>query len=189
VLARDGVVRSQFETRTSNGGLTAFPGGSRWAWESRIFGRAYDDAEVSRRPKYGALDFRKRRVGGSPRFGSAHFRLAGATLTRATFCYPDSFFEPTAFGTASRMALVEHADAQTPDALDDYIEAHVHGPIVLSRDVERHPAYRGAEFVALGSSLAEDGVLTPRHIGEAARAGKHDPQALKRVWHYVARFG
>jgi hypothetical protein len=51
VLARDGVYRSQFETRTSNGGLTAFPGGSRWAWESRIFGRAYDDAEVSRRPK------------------------------------------------------------------------------------------------------------------------------------------
>jgi hypothetical protein len=227
VLAHDGVVRSQFETRTSNGGLTAFPGGSRWDWESRIFGRAYDAVEASRRPKYGALDIRRRSVGGSPRFGSAHFRLGPGPLARATFCYPDSFFEPTAFGTASRMSLVEQAEAQTPDLLDDYIEAHIHGPLVISRDVEalvldpcyrgtdveqaarelrcpiewhdgfrltvdelaRHPDYRGPEFVALGSSLAEDGVLTPRHIGDAARAGEHDPQALKRVWHYVARFG
>jgi hypothetical protein len=42
-MADDGVYRSQFETGTSNGGLTAFPGGDRWRWESRIFGGAYDD--------------------------------------------------------------------------------------------------------------------------------------------------
>jgi hypothetical protein len=42
-MARDGVYRSQFETRVSNGGLTAYPGGDRWRWESRIFGAAYDD--------------------------------------------------------------------------------------------------------------------------------------------------
>src|ERR1700734_1942102 len=41
--ADDGVYRSQFETRTSNGGLTAYPGGDRWLWESRMFGGAYDD--------------------------------------------------------------------------------------------------------------------------------------------------
>jgi len=41
-LARDGVYRSQFETGTSNGGLTAYEGGDRWSWESRIFGAAYD---------------------------------------------------------------------------------------------------------------------------------------------------
>jgi hypothetical protein len=29
-MARDGTVRSQFETGTSNGGLTAHPGGDRW---------------------------------------------------------------------------------------------------------------------------------------------------------------
>src|SRR5690242_19733568 len=57
-LARDGIYRSQFETQTSNGGLTAYPGGSRWAWESRIFGGAYDHVEPSQRPKYGALNFR-----------------------------------------------------------------------------------------------------------------------------------
>ena len=39
-LASAGVYRSQFETGTSNGGLTAHPGGDRWKWESRIFGTA-----------------------------------------------------------------------------------------------------------------------------------------------------
>lgn len=52
-----------------------------------------------------------------------------------------------------------------------------------------HPGYRGAEFVALGESLAVDGVVTPQVIGAASREGRHDEQALKRVWHYVARFG
>jgi hypothetical protein len=42
-MARDGVYRSQFETGTSNGGLTAYPDGDRWRWESRIFAGAYDD--------------------------------------------------------------------------------------------------------------------------------------------------
>jgi hypothetical protein len=34
LMARDGVYRSQFETGTSNGGLTAYPGGDRWRWEA-----------------------------------------------------------------------------------------------------------------------------------------------------------
>lgn len=43
-MAADGVYVSQFVTGTSNGGLTAHPGGDRWHWESRIFGGAYDHA-------------------------------------------------------------------------------------------------------------------------------------------------
>ena len=43
-LALEGVYRSQFETGTSNGGLTAHAGGARWRWEQRLFGHAYDDA-------------------------------------------------------------------------------------------------------------------------------------------------
>ncbi|WP_433345302.1 DUF3626 domain-containing protein [Microtetraspora malaysiensis] len=35
-LAKDGVYLSQFVTGTSNGGLTAHPGGERWRRESRI---------------------------------------------------------------------------------------------------------------------------------------------------------
>lgn len=227
-MACDGVYRSQFETGTSNGGLTAVAGGDRWLWESRIFGGAYDDAPPASRPKYGSLNFRRRSVGGSPRFGSAHLRLAPHTLARTTFCYPDSVFEPADFGVETRLStLVALAEADDKDALDDYVEAHVHGVLTLSGDVEalvldpcyrgtpveeaaaslacpvewhggftltvdelrRHPDYRGPEFVRLGESIARDGVLTPRLIGDASRTGDHDEQSLKRVWHYMARFG
>jgi hypothetical protein len=135
-LARDGTYHSQFVTGVSNGGLTAHPGGDRWRWESRIFGGAYDDADPRDRPVYGALDFRRQAVGAAPRFGSSHFRLTGATLARATFCYPDSAAEPADFGVAAGMSLIALAEADRQDALNDYIEAQVHGGVVLARDVE-----------------------------------------------------
>lgn len=243
-MAADGVYRSQFETGTSNGGLTAHPGGDRWRWESRLFAGAYDDADASLRPKYGALNRHRHPVGGAPRFGSAHLRLAAHTLTRTTFCFPDSFLEPQHFGVAERCRLIELADGvdgvdigaeggdgeevtRSTDPLDDYVEAHVHGVLHLATDVEAivldpcyretgvarqaeltgipvewhdgyvlaldelraHPEYRGPEFVALGEQLARDGVVTPLIIGDAARSGHHREQDLKRVWHYVARFG
>ncbi|MET8509513.1 DUF3626 domain-containing protein [Streptomyces sp. NPDC004787] len=227
-LAEDGVYRSQFVTGTGNGGLTAHPGGDRWRWESRIFGGAYDDAPAHERPVYGALDHRRRPYGAAPRFGSAHLRLRPATLARTTFCYPDSVLEPTDFGVAERTAaLIALALADDQDALDDYVEAQVHGPVELARDVEalvldpsfrgtaveaaaralpcplewhggfrltveelrRHPDYRGPEFVELGAALAEDGLLDARIVQEAAESGRHDRQAVKRVWHLLARFG
>lgn len=226
-LAADGVYRSQFETGTSNGGLTAHPGGDRWRWESRLFGGAYDDVSPVERPKYGALDYRRRATGGSPRFGSAHIRLRPHVLERCTFCYPDSVFDPVHFGVASRMSLISVAETDERDALDRYIEAHVHGPLRLHEDVEalvldpcyrgtevdtlarelpcrtewhsgfrlpveelrRHPQYRGPEYVQLGLALAVDGWLTPALIGEAARSELYDMQDLKKVWHYLARFG
>lgn len=157
-MAGDGVYRSQFETGSSNGGLTAHPGGDRWAWESRLFGAAYDDAPAAERPKYGALDHLRRATGGSPRFGSAHLRLRPEVLARSTFCYPDSVFGPVDVGTASRMALVAQAQAEAHarDALDGYIEAHVHGPLLLARDVEAlvlDPCFRGTEVEALAHAL------------------------------------
>jgi hypothetical protein len=226
-LVVEGVYLSQFVTGTSGGGLTAYPGGDRWRWESRMFGGAYDEADGRTRPVYGTLNFRRRPVGGGPRFGSAHLRLNAAALARATFCYPDSHLEPAHFATAERMSLIELALADRQDDLEDYIEAHVHGTVRLDRDVEalvldpshrgtavetaarrlpcnvewhpgfrlsvselqRHPDYRGRQYVDLGSRLAVEGYLTPRIIGDAARTGRYDPQALKRVWHYVARFG
>jgi hypothetical protein len=226
-MADDGVYRCQFETGTSNGGLTAFRGGDRWAWESRMFGGAYDDAPAAARPKYGSLNFRRRAVGGSPRFGSAHLRLRPPTLSRTTFCYPDSVLLPTHFGVATQMSLISLAEADDKDLLDDYVEAHVHGPVRLDTDVEavvldpsfegteveraadrlgcpvewhrgfrlsveelrRHPDYRGPQFVEVGLSLARQGYLDPRLLGEASRAGRYPDDTLKRVWHYVARFG
>ncbi|MEU1894290.1 DUF3626 domain-containing protein [Streptomyces pristinaespiralis] len=226
-LAESGVYVSQFVTGTSNGGLTAFPGGDRWRWESRIFGGAYDYAAAWERPVYGALNFRRKPVGAAPRFGSAHFRLAAHIPARTTFCYPDSCVDPSDFGVADRMGLIELALADRQDALDDYIEAQVHGQVRLDRDVEalvldpcyrgtdveeaarrlpcpvewhpgfrltvgelcRYPAYRGQEYVDLGARIAVDGLLDARIVGDAVRAGCYDPQAVKKVWHCLARFG
>lgn len=226
-MAEDGVYRSQFVTGTSNGGLTARPGGDRWRWESRIFAGAYDDAPAHERPVYGALNFRRKPAGGAPRFGSAHFRLTAGPLARTTFCYPDSFHEPADFGVAARMRLVELALTDRQDDLDDYVEAQVHGPVRPDRHVEAlvldpcyrgtpveaaalrlgcpvewhagfrlatadlrgRSGYRGQEYVDLAARIAVDGVLDPRVIGAAEHSGDHDPQALKKVWHYLARFG
>lgn len=58
---------------------------------------------------------------------------------------------------------------------------HVHMNITIVRIAR--------PFRRLGAALAGDGALTPRLLGDASRAGRHDGQALKRVWHYVARFG
>lgn len=238
-LSEDGIYRSQFETGTSNGGLTAHSGGDRWRWESRIFSGAYDDAPPSERPKYGALNHRHRSVGAAPRFGSSFLRLAAHVIDRTTFCFPDSVFEPTAFSTATSFGLFPMVDAfdavdrtdsheaREGGKLDDYIEAHVHGPIDLATDVEalvldpcyrgtrvqeqaeslgiavewhdgfqvsvddvrRHPDFRGAHVVQVAEAIADRGRLDARIIGEAVLKREHDPQDLKKVWHYTARYG
>jgi hypothetical protein len=228
-LADDGRYRSQFETGTSNGGLTAHLGGDRWRWESRMFGGAYDDAPASERPVYGSLNHRRRPEGGSLRFGSSHLRLRPEAVQRSTFCFPDSVYDPEIVGTAAAMELgdVVAAAAHSDDPMDDYVEAQVHGPVLVERDVEAlvldacyrgtavervarrlpcvvewhrgrrlavsvlqsHPHYRGPEVVELGARIADDGWLDARVVGDAARAGRYDAQWLKRVWHYVARFG
>src|SRR5216683_8436698 len=56
-LRYDGDYRNQFETRISNGGTTAFPGGERDLWEQRLFDGAYQQPGVTawERPKYGTL--------------------------------------------------------------------------------------------------------------------------------------
>jgi hypothetical protein len=161
-LAREGIYRSQFETGTSNGGLTAFRGGDRWSWESRIFGGAYDEcdgADLSLRPKYGALNHRADPAGGSRRFGSCHLRLRPHLLARTSFCYPDSHMQPEHFGVADRMALIAMADENRLELelLDDYIEAHVHGPLHIASDVEAivlDPCYRNTSVEKAALELA-----------------------------------
>jgi hypothetical protein len=169
-LAHDACYRSQFETGTSNGGLTAHAGGARWLWESRIFGGAYDGAPAHERPKYGALDHRRTGVGGSPRFGSAHLRLAASVVQRSTFCFPDSVFEPTRFGVAARCGLVEIAARDRRDRLDHYVEAHVHGALRIPGDIEAlvlDPCYRGTSIETLAARL---GCAVEWHAGFALDA-------------------
>jgi hypothetical protein len=226
-LARDGRYVSQFVTGTSNGGLTAFPGGDRWRWESRIFAGRYDAAAAAERPVYGALlsGDPPEPYGASVRFGSAHLRLRPEVTARSTFCWPDSVFEPTETGGPERAAELAALCAASPaeDPLDHYVEAHVHGGVRLDTDVEAlvldpshrggpveeaaarlgcpvewHPGfrvataglpehYRGPGPLALARSLGP--VLTPPVVAVAARSGEHDPQAVKRVWHLLARYG
>ncbi|WP_380161418.1 DUF3626 domain-containing protein [Kineococcus sp. R86509] len=135
-LLDEGAYLSQFVTGTSNGGLTAHPGGERWTWESRLFSAAYDDAPPTARPVYGSLNHRSRPAGGSVRFGSAHLRLRPEVLARTTFCFPDSAAEPVDLGVRERCDLTALADTSGRDVLDDYVEAHVHGGLRLDRDVE-----------------------------------------------------
>ncbi|MCY1143323.1 DUF3626 domain-containing protein [Actinoplanes sp. Pm04-4] len=177
-LAAEGVYRSQFETRISNGGLTAYAGGDRDRWEQRMFPGVYDgDAG---RPIYGALNLAGYPDGASPRFGSSHLVLASHVAERATFSHGDSFTEPTVFGTAatfgavwaalldevSRTGSALNLPAASPAewiealatprteagrAMDHYVEAQIHGGVTLSEDVTAvvaDPSFRGTAVEA-----------------------------------------
>ncbi|WP_427893175.1 DUF3626 domain-containing protein [Kribbella sp. GL6] len=221
-MVGDGVYRSQFATGISNGGLSAFPGGDRWRWESRLFGGRYDDQPGAARPVYGVWNRRADVYGGAIRFGSSYLRLKPEVVERATFCFPDSARDPQDYGGLDSLPqLCALADAAENDDLDDYVEAHIHGPVEFAKDVEAlvldpsfigtpvdvaarglgcaveyhpgfrgtpatfDPAYRGPETVALAQQLGPE--LTPYLLGNAAR--EHPPQAIKYVWHCLARYG
>lgn len=158
-IAKDNCYLSQFMTGISNGSLSGFIGGKRWEWESRIFNQAYDNEHPSQRPVYGALNYKQRKIGGAPRFGSAYFRLSSSTImNRTTFCYPDSCYNPTRFGTSKACSdLIQYAlDNPMEDLLDDYIEAQIHGRVDIRRDVLTlvlDPSYRGTEIERIASLL------------------------------------
>ncbi|MDN2481237.1 DUF3626 domain-containing protein [Vibrio agarivorans] len=227
-IAQDGYLKSQFETQTSNGGLTAYKGGERWLWEQSIFGSAYDKVDNGFRPKYGALNFRNYDVGAAPRFGSSYFKLKPHTLERTTFCYPDSYFEPQDFAVSDSLeSLISKAQSSCTDLLDDYIEAHIHGVISIQDDIEsivldpiykgshiheqalelgvplewhcgfelsveemsRYPDYRGQSYVDLAREIAPNGILDVKLLGLAVTELGYEEQDIKKIWHYLARFG
>jgi hypothetical protein len=179
-LAADGVYYSQFRTGISNGGL----GGDRAAWESRMFPGCEVGACV-----YGGLNLAGHPDGACPRFGSCHLVLDRSVSARATFSLGDSVTRPTVFGTAAAFgalwdALLARVDASGQAlglpassaaawvaalgaarsgpgrALDDYVEAQIHGGFRLPGDVTAVVAdasFRGTEFEAhlarLGAAL------------------------------------
>jgi hypothetical protein len=140
-LAAGGTYLSQFSTGTSNGGLTAHRGGARWRWESRLFDGRYDAGPASARPVYGAWDRHGDPWGGAVRFGSSYLVLSADCVARSTYCFPDSSREPDLVGGPEALpALCAAADAacdgtEPADPLDDYVEAQVHGPVLVERDV------------------------------------------------------
>ena len=50
------------------------------------------------RPKYGALNHRRRRIGAAPRFGSAHLRLTEDVLDRMHLLLPGLRLRPRRHG-------------------------------------------------------------------------------------------
>jgi hypothetical protein len=185
-LATGGVYRSQFETGISNGGLTAYPGGDRERWERRMFGGAYPAELTVGRPVYGGLNLAGHLDGASPRFGSCHLVLRAEAGRRATFSHGDSVTEPTVAGTADTFggiwaALLEQVGrtgsalglaADGPDAwaallarprtaagraMDDYVEAQLHGGLDLAADVEAvvaDPCFAGTPTAAHLAAVA-----------------------------------
>jgi hypothetical protein len=88
-LLEDGRYRSQFETGLSSGGLTAFPGGDRDAWERKLFGGAYHalGSDLGERPKYGALELIRFPDGPWPRFGSCYLVLKPDVARRTSYTF------------------------------------------------------------------------------------------------------
>ena len=171
-----GSTARRFSTGTSNGGLTAHPGGDRWRWESRLFEGRYDDAPASGRPVYGAWNRRADPYGGAIRFGSAHLRLGPEATARSTFCFPDSVHEPVDVGGPELLAhLYALADDSGFDDLDDCVEAHVHGGVRLDRDVEAvvlNPCHRGTRVSEAAGRL---GCEVEYHPGFRASADDFSP--------------
>ncbi len=104
-LWEQGQYRCQFETGTTNGGASAYPGGERYLWEQRLFGGAYTPAQRCR-PKYGALNLFSYLDGASCRFGSCYLTLAPQALAWCTFAYGDSSVNPQAVCTADTMEIL-----------------------------------------------------------------------------------
>jgi hypothetical protein len=120
-LLASGIYKSQFETKLSNGSVSAHPGGERDLWEQKIFGGHYtfEKASVAERPKYGALDLLRHPDGPAPRFGPCYLLLKPEVSRRCTFAYLDSHYDPQEKGTL--------------DALEDIISALFSEVLIMVR--------------------------------------------------------
>lgn len=176
-MAVDRQYRSQFATGISNGGLTAFPGGDRWRWESRLFSGKYDNLPATERPVYGAWNRRADPYGGAIRFGSSYVRLRPEAANRSTFCFPDSVHEPVDVGPATLLPrLCRMADDSGFDDLDECVEAHVHGPVRFDSDVDAlvlDPCFIGTDVEEAAEQL---GCRIEFHPGFRASPEDFDPE-------------
>lgn len=194
-LLEIGIYKNQFETKISNGSLSAYKGGDRDNWENNLFGQLFADEAfpLSHRPKYGALDLLRHSAGPSPRFGSCYFVLEPIFTQNATFTYLDSYRTPDERGTLQVFDVIlagmledciKHGEAlgemsitpnqlvdriieslstpysrsilQAPEGnLDQYIEAQVHGEILLKNAVSFLIADIGYKHTPFATSLLE----------------------------------
>lgn len=109
-LLEDGKYESQYVTRISSGGVSAFPGGERDVWENRLFMGGYNLPGVKSedRPKYGALNLMNFVDGAAPRFGSCNLVLKRGVSDFCTFSFGDSSTNPKYLGTRSHFHHILH---------------------------------------------------------------------------------
>ena len=100
-LVEEGIYKNQFETHVSNGKLDPLADGMRANWEDTMFGDAFRThaADLSERPKYGALHLMLHPDGPSPRYGSCYMLLNPLVSRRCSFTYMDSHRNPPEKGT------------------------------------------------------------------------------------------
>ncbi len=198
--------RTRWETVLFDGAYDRDP--SERASSDRVSNeRAADEGSLSR-PIYGALDLFDDPFGGSPRFGSSFLVLEPACLDRATFCVGDSHLGPQDLGTIDQMTsvlagaiesctggdgfgrnltvegflnAVEADDRSWPSAreLDRYVEAQIHGPVELSRDVAAihlDPSFDGSQIHRdLAVAADRDGFELRWSEGSQVRPDDIDP--------------
>jgi hypothetical protein len=151
----------------NRGGKGADYIGRRALWERKIFGPAYGEAYTPKgkkfgedsskicahaeRPKCGALNFTNNARGAAPNYGGSFFELAQHVRCRTTFTYADSQSKTIYdIGTSDHMCTVlasltdrqlraAHQSARlgTCQASSQYIEAQIHGRLLVQRDVAR----------------------------------------------------
>jgi hypothetical protein len=174
-LLKTGRYKSQFETGISAGSVSASPGGFRWEWEDKLFGRAYSQngVEAADRPKYGALNLMLSIDGPAPRFGSCYILLQPQVGARCTFTFRDSHLDPLEKGTWDEFDDI--LCALTTEAFERNFAIGAHG--VKPRDLmERFFALEGHGFGPVS-----------RNLDHYIEAQVHGQIELKRdVTHLVA---
>ena len=173
-LATGGRYLSQFESQHSNGSYSPEVGGQRWQWEHDWFDSAYDDAPAAERPVYGAVDIAAMGHapatgcighGAAPRFGSAYLQLHASVTLRSSFCDPDSYWQPRHVGLWSQMDWTALQCLALADPLDHYVEAQIHGGLVLARDVAAIVLDPSFANTAVADAAARTGVPVQFHPG------------------------
>lgn len=112
-LAVTGVYRSQFETGTSSGSFSPWPGGDRVRWEEELFGPG--PVDPTSRPRYGGLNLAGHADGACPRYGSCYLELHPRVLARSTLSVGGAPELPDDRGTVDEAmsllaGLLEEAD-------------------------------------------------------------------------------
>lgn len=171
LLCQQGRYQSQFESGRSNGSYSPQPQGERWQWENQQFAGAYNHADPAERPVYGAVDLAPlgypahQGYGAAPRFGSAYLQLHSAATARSSFCDPDSYWQPRHVGLWQQMDWQQLHCLQLADPLDHYVEAQVHGGLLLARDAAAiwlDPCYRDTP---LAQAVQKSGLALRFHPG------------------------